>query len=611
MIKCVVFDVGNTLISKSGSNKVEPFLIDDIKRLRNQGILVGIATMRTYSLSKKILENLELDFWICLSGSQIYIDDKLVIDVPLPSLDLLDSGYYPVFYSENDTYALSSMAAQKARKKGFVVESIIKSHPSKIYNIALMDIETSSVKDYMNDYHIEYWSKIKVLVLQNKNSSKAKAIQFLMNYYSLEKHNIMGFGDGPNDQGFLKECGISVAMKGASNELISVVNEVADSENNLGVSKILRKYGLIKDKVIFFIHSLNDIGGMEVHGDYFIRYFSRYTQLLVVTKIEEANILRYADSSWVNVVIDDITLFVEKHDSHNTLVFFNSGHWIEEMKTIKNSMKESTFMYRTGGNDIISAPLKNTKANTETRLNYWRDRINEVIDYVITNSYLTESRLIKFGIKSNKFRRVVGGVDALKIRDYKRNYVSLRKSLFENTNKINLVTVSRFVPYKRIPLLMETMKHLDKEKYHLYVIGEGELKTQILSKYKNLENVSLIGKLNNQEALKYITIADFYVQFSGDTKTVLNGLEYIHTEGMGRALLEAITANTFVVATKCGAFSEIIDNQNGRILELEEPSKIAKEIQTLRKSGVNYTINDRYDFSYVFNAYLKIWRDNE
>jgi predicted HAD superfamily phosphohydrolase YqeG len=34
MIKCVVFDIGNTIISKKGNNEVDPVLKSDIERLK-------------------------------------------------------------------------------------------------------------------------------------------------------------------------------------------------------------------------------------------------------------------------------------------------------------------------------------------------------------------------------------------------------------------------------------------------------------------------------------------------------------------------------------------------------------------------------------------------
>ena len=68
-------------------------------------------------------------------------------------------------------------------------------------------------------------------------------------------------------------------------------------------------------------------------------------------------------------------------------------------------------IYRTGGNEIIQAPLTIDMPIYDDRKAYWRDAINGSIDYLITNSEFTEKRLLDFGIKPSILRRIAGGVD--------------------------------------------------------------------------------------------------------------------------------------------------------------------------------------------------------
>ena len=608
MIKCVIFDIGNTLISKNGNNLVEPILKSDIKRLREQGVIVGVASMRTYKLSKMLLQGIDLDFYICLSGAQIYINDNLYYDVPIKHVEVSHSC--SIYYSNNHTYALDAKCSEVARKKGFVVEEIRSDFILPLYNIALMDVKRDRIDDYKNSYHIEYWDKIKVLVLQPKEKSKAKAVDIIRNYYQIEQSEVLGYGDGPNDIGFLKKCGLSVAMGNDYKELLDATTFSTDIEGRLGVSKSLRKLKLINDVVIFFIESLNEVGGMEIHGMHFIDYFKNLSNLYVVTHKSNKNTLVYANNIWITENISNIGHFVKNLDSNNTMLFFNSGHWIEEMLEIKSNIKNSVIFYRTGGNEIISAPLSDVKTDVFNRKEIWKNAINQSIDFLITNSSLTEERLLNFGIERKLFRRVLGGVDSTKIFEYKKHYMDIRDDLLFDNKKINLVSVSRFEPYKRVDLLLESMKYLDSDDYHLYLIGNGLLYNQIYKEYSDLKNVTFLGKQNYDNALKYICVADFYVQFSGDTLTNLNGLNYIHTEGMGRTILEAITAKTFVIATKCGAFSEIITSKNGILIDSNDPNELAKVITDQTPLGISGNIDDSYDFNYVFDDYLRIWRKN-
>jgi glycosyltransferase involved in cell wall biosynthesis len=79
---------------------------------------------------------------------------------------------------------------------------------------------------------------------------------------------------------------------------------------------------------------------------------------------------------------------------------------------------------------------------------------------------------------------------------------------------------------------------------------------------------------------------------------------------MGRTILEAITSKTPIIATKCGAFPEIISSFNGVIIDSDDPKILAKEIMKTSSQHFSEDIKDKYDFNKVFDNYLRIWRNN-
>src|SRR5690606_26774285 len=80
-------------------------------------------------------------------------------------------------------------------------------------------------------------------------------------------------------------------------------------------------------------------------------------------------------------------------------VFFNSGRWIEELRQIRKLFPTAKFLYRTGGNEILKAPLTYTHIpNHQLRQAYWASILNETVDLLITNSAFTEERLKMVGI---------------------------------------------------------------------------------------------------------------------------------------------------------------------------------------------------------------------
>ena len=66
---------------------------------------------------------------------------------------------------------------------------------------------------------------------------------------------------------------------------------------------------------------------------------------------------------------------------------------------IRNLFPKAYFLYRTGGNEILKAPLIHHEIPDHSlRQSYWAEMINRSIDLLITNSAYTEKRLCEIGI---------------------------------------------------------------------------------------------------------------------------------------------------------------------------------------------------------------------
>ena len=74
------------------------------------------------------------------------------------------------------------------------------------------------------------------------NVDKWNAIEFLIKKLGLKKEEIMAIGDNINDKKMIENAGRGVAMKGSTPEIIKVAKEVADTNDNDGVAKVLEKY---------------------------------------------------------------------------------------------------------------------------------------------------------------------------------------------------------------------------------------------------------------------------------------------------------------------------------------------------------------------------------
>lgn len=344
------------------------------------------------------------------------------------------------------------------------------------------------------------------------------------------------------------------------------------------------------------------IGGMEMHAKYFIKYFQKnqnFSLLGIVTKNEERKDCLILDNQTTEI---DITK-LDKNLSPE-IIFFNSGRWIEEFAKIRSTFPNSKFFYRTGGNEILKAPIVvNKNSDHKKRQLYWVREINNNIDTLITNSLYTENRLTTLGIKI-PFKRFVGGVNI-------SNFQNIRP---KKNELVTIFCAARFVPYKNHSLMISVINKLALRglKFNIKLAGDGPLLSKISQQVKeyNLDSiVEFLGNLDNLQTCQEIFNADIYMQLSKDEVTKVEGGSYIHSEGMGRSILEALSAGTFVIAGKSGALPEIISHPHGVLINLDNEAKeIANQITPIIQTPPSKTkVKTDFDWDKIFTGYEKLF----
>lgn len=117
---------------------------------------------------------------------------------------------------------------------------------------------------------------------------------------------------------------------------------------------------------------------------------------------------------------------------------------------------------------------------------------NEAGEYVYKKSFLTLNNPVDF---------------------YKYKYNQVFRSEIRNkynvNDKIVLLHVGVFNKQKNQQFLIELMSKLDKDKYALFLVGEGETKNQIIETSKNMKNVIFVD--NTSEINKYYSGADVFL----------------------------------------------------------------------------------------------------
>jgi glycosyltransferase involved in cell wall biosynthesis len=359
--------------------------------------------------------------------------------------------------------------------------------------------------------------------------------------------------------------------------------------------------------IVLFYNLLNeDYGGMEMHGNHFIEYYSKSKNFnfkgIISKGTDNKNYLI------CNEKVKEINLTNQSLDVD--IIFFNSGHWIEELEGLKQLNSKTKFIYRTGGNEILKASLSIENIQSHTiRQQKWVTILNNTINFLITNSNYTEKRLSLLGIKSLMLKRNVGGVNVDFIRKLKKKHTYIQRDV------VQFVCAARFVHYKNHRKLLHAFNELDKKgiDFKVILIGDGNLQEEMKNfvKSNNLTHkIVFHNKKSNEEVLESILSSDYYIQFSSEYVRKVKGGNYIHAEGMGRTILEAICSGTYVITTKTGAVPEIINSENGLLLDIENEEKIILSLEQLileRPKSIEQDYS-HYSWSHYFKRYDKLFK---
>lgn len=361
-------------------------------------------------------------------------------------------------------------------------------------------------------------------------------------------------------------------------------------------------------KIILFADKLppKNIGGMETHGYYFIEFFKNNSELIVISKDDLFDVV--IDNNREVVKRINLLEYLKPYSNEKVVIFYNSGMWIEQMMLIRKLLPNAIITYRTGGNEIIKSPLSFFMPSYEDRKKIWCNIINNSVDYLITNSTYTDYRLKEFGIKEDLLIQIGGGVN-IGLIDSARGQIDINKKRFGLENKKVVVSCSRFVPYKRTDELIKSLAYC-KNKITLLLAGDGPMEQELqkLAKLMPYE-IQFMGKLSQEDSVKLISCADVYAQASCDLIRKVEGGSYVHTEGMGRSLLEAMCLGIPVVVTNCGAVGEYVNNDNGALVDT--PKDIASKVDYFIDNKIDDNMDEyckRYSFDSIFRKYESLWK---
>lgn len=241
----IVTDLDETLLKTDKT--ISQYTIDIIKKVSNQGIKFIFATARGSSTKNLIPYDL-FDGYVLMNGAKAYIDNRLIYgktipaNIFIPFLQNLSNNGLKVAAEVNGVhYANFNVKEKWEYIDNFIITDYrdVEDGADKLYAI----IENPPQVDFINsilpnELYLNL-SRDNLAMIMHKEAKKVNGILEIAKEFSISKDNIIAFGDDINDKEMLLNCGFSVAMGNAIEDIKAIADCICDINDNDGVAKWL------------------------------------------------------------------------------------------------------------------------------------------------------------------------------------------------------------------------------------------------------------------------------------------------------------------------------------------------------------------------------------
>lgn len=174
--------------------------------------------------------------------------------------------------------------------------------------------------------------------------------------------------------------------------------------------------------------------------------------------------------------------------------------------------------------------------------------------------------------------------------------VKKRSELGLAEDKIILSTIGRLLKRKDYPETLEVIRRLkDEMPVQLLIMGEGPEEENIKTKINELnlgENVTLLGRVNDEEKFQYLSASDIYISTA------------IH-EGFGIVFLEAMECGLPVICYNRGGQADFLqDEKTGFLIELGDTDDFSLKLNELLKNADLRKATGNHNKEYVKKFYI-------
>lgn len=283
-VKAVFFDIDGTLVNDRKS--VLKSTKEAIKIVKEQGVLVGVATGRGPFFVKDLMDDLDLDFAVTYNGQYIFNKDRVLFASPidkgslrqiisyakanqkeiamgtrqavvgsrimsfgLSPLSQLVSRFVPKFLTRTISNSFNRMVSKAVPQKE---EDLLDLINQPVYQVLMLMTPEESNQAATELNHLKFTrSNPFAADIINQGNSKLEGIRRVGKEYGFDLNQVMAFGDSDNDLEMLAGVGMSVAMGNGSSSVKEVAKHITTSNQEGGIHKALEYFGVLSSEKVF------------------------------------------------------------------------------------------------------------------------------------------------------------------------------------------------------------------------------------------------------------------------------------------------------------------------------------------------------------------------
>ena len=246
MIRIAFFDIDGTLV-KLGSKRLTPNTLLALKKLKEKGVILCLATGRSYQAVPRFA-GIEFDAILSFNGSYTRNAKEVIYTNPISQKDVnilvqnIRAMNKAVSIS-NENFTISDKHDDILDQyMGFGDEEVVvddnfdsmcKEDLYQVMCAAHKDEYDEILKNTHNCKVAAWWDE--AIDIIPKDGGKGKAIEKVLQYYGLTENQAIAFGDGRNDIEMLKAVGVGVAMGNAIDEVKKQADVICKTVEDDGV----------------------------------------------------------------------------------------------------------------------------------------------------------------------------------------------------------------------------------------------------------------------------------------------------------------------------------------------------------------------------------------